>query len=732
MENVEELSIEETNKLREKLGLKKLDVEDKQDKKKKRGASKNEQDNEPKGRAKRGGAKNGKKDAGEEDNQEGGDALEGEGKNGRGRTKEAPKGSNKSTKTISEEFNDDIDDVEKWISKTRKTIDKKLADDEGIKYSDDDDEEEKGGKKKKKKNNVSRSVDSNHAKVEHKNEELTDDMILTLKDQHVLNNDEGKDCLINEELKKQNVKSILAKNDDSFWRKNYYDPLSYYDDTNKQNAEDGSAVHMLSKYDETKHSFDVTIKYDEQGGGGNDDHDRDGDDDDDGSAHAGRGGTKGKARGARTAKSRNNRLEGEVKGEGQVLHTQKTLPMRQTTSPDGSAFKVKKRKIKNINRRKKEEDAWAFLYDEPEGQDEEEAAQEGRQAKGSTSERNTVEGKTRGNEQNNENANANANANVIEDVLKKIRDEQTSMNFNSYFDYDLGENEEDKELYELLQQGNSLKRRKKEMDYQKELLKYIVINEDVKKNEEVSGNVIKLSDASEFCRSITLPMEIQESESMEKLQRGGGGLLDAEASAALGGDRSSNLIAPLSVNASDDMLRSTDGQRGKGKSTKGGQAKGGDKDSDDDDNDDGNDMNLSDHAFSQDGVSEIFNEIKLDEGLYGALEYLKTKGELTMEEKIYRNPENRPLHMSTSKHDIKLDYKNDSGKVMTPKETFRYISWIFHGKKQGKNKMEKKMRRMEIERRFKEDPMGSLPTLNVLKKVQQVHKKSYFTLSNNN
>ncbi|KMZ87027.1 hypothetical protein PVBG_02868 [Plasmodium vivax Brazil I] len=670
MENVEELSIEETNKLREKLGLKKLDVEDKQDKKKKRGASKNEQDNEPKGRAKRGGAKNGKKDAGEEDNQEGGDALEGEGKNGRGRTKEAPKGSNKSTKTISEEFNDDIDDVEKWISKTRKTIDKKLADDEGIKYSDDDDEEEKGGKKKKKKT--------------------------------------------------------------TFWRKNYYDPLSYYDDTNKQNAEDGSAVHMLSKYDETKHSFDVTIKYDEQGGGGNDDHDRDGDDDDDGSAHAGRGGTKGKARGARTAKSRNNRLEGEVKGEGQVLHTQKTLPMRQTTSPDGSAFKVKKRKIKNINRRKKEEDAWAFLYDEPEGQDEEEAAQEGRQAKGSTSERNTVEGKTRGNEQNNENANANANANVIEDVLKKIRDEQTSMNFNSYFDYDLGENEEDKELYELLQQGNSLKRRKKEMDYQKELLKYIVINEDVKKNEEVSGNVIKLSDASEFCRSITLPMEIQESESMEKLQRGGGGLLDAEASAALGGDRSSNLIAPLSVNASDDMLRSTDGQRGKGKSTKGGQAKGGDKDSDDDDNDDGNDMNLSDHAFSQDGVSEIFNEIKLDEGLYGALEYLKTKGELTMEEKIYRNPENRPLHMSTSKHDIKLDYKNDSGKVMTPKETFRYISWIFHGKKQGKNKMEKKMRRMEIERRFKEDPMGSLPTLNVLKKVQQVHKKSYFTLSNNN
>ncbi|EUD67399.1 hypothetical protein C922_02105 [Plasmodium inui San Antonio 1] len=550
-------------------------------------------------------------------------------------------------------------------------------------------------------------------------------MILTLKDQHVLNNYEEKDCLINEELKKKNVKSLLAKNDDSFWKKNYYDPLSYYDDTNKLNAEDGSPVHMLSKYDETKHSFDVTIKYNEEGGGGNNHHD------DDYTPRAPREGTKGKAKGARTAKSRNNQLHGEEKGEGQMQHTQKTLSMRQTTSPDRGAFQVKKRKIKNINRRKKEEDAWAFLYDEPEGQNEEEAAQEGRQGKGSTTERNTTgnntdERKTRGNEQNNE------NANVIEDVLKKIRDEQSSMDFNSYFDYDLGENEEDKELYELLQQGNSLKRRKKEMDYQKELLKYIVINEDVKRNQEVSGDVLKLSDASEFCRSITLPMEIQESENMAKLQKGGGALLDADGSASLGEDRLSNPLSPLSVNVSDEMLRSTDGQKGKGYTTKGRQPNGGDNDNGNDNGEDDNNMNLSDDAFSQDGVSEIFNEIKLDEGLYGALEYLKTKGELNMEEKIYRNPENRPLHMSTSKHDIKLDYKNDSGKVMTPKETFRYISWIFHGKKHGKNKMEKKMRRMEIERRFKEDPMGSLPTLNVLKKVQQVHKKSYFTLSSNN
>ena len=36
---------------------------------------------------------------------------------------------------------------------------------------------------------------------------------------------------------------------------------------------------------------------------------------------------------------------------------------------------------------------------------------------------------------------------------------------------------------------------------------------------------------------------------------------------------------------------------------------------------------------------------------------------------------------------LDLEYRDDSGRIMTPKEAFRYLCWIFHGKKPGKNKV---------------------------------------------
>ena len=45
--------------------------------------------------------------------------------------------------------------------------------------------------------------------------------------------------------------------------------------------------------------------------------------------------------------------------------------------------------------------------------------------------------------------------------------------------------------------------------------------------------------------------------------------------------------------------------------------------------------------------------------------------------------DNRPLEMSTLDGDIKLEYRDDFGRVQTPKEAFRSISWKFHGKAHG-------------------------------------------------
>ena len=46
---------------------------------------------------------------------------------------------------------------------------------------------------------------------------------------------------------------------------------------------------------------------------------------------------------------------------------------------------------------------------------------------------------------------------------------------------------------------------------------------------------------------------------------------------------------------------------------------------------------------------------------------------------------------------VKLEYVDDSGRVMTPKEAFRFLSHKFHGKGSGKKKTEKRQKKVEEE-----------------------------------
>eukprot|EP00913_Durusdinium_trenchii_P002628 g2434.t1 len=50
--------------------------------------------------------------------------------------------------------------------------------------------------------------------------------------------------------------------------------------------------------------------------------------------------------------------------------------------------------------------------------------------------------------------------------------------------------------------------------------------------------------------------------------------------------------------------------------------------------------------------------------------------------------------------DIKLEYRDDFGRVQTPKEAFRSISWKFHGKVPGRKNMERRLLRLENEMRL--------------------------------
>ncbi|SOV11094.1 U4/U6.U5 tri-snRNP-associated protein 1, putative [Plasmodium gaboni] len=671
-----ELSIEETNKLREKLGLKKLNITKDNDKK-------NENhDDEKGGKNRRKNSSNNKTKQIEKE--------EGFEEHVRDTKKKKQK-----INTISEDYKDDINDVEAWINKTRNSMNQRLEKHDEIKYSDDENEEQsynKKNKKRKKKNSNDNENFVSKVKVEHKNEDITEDMILTLKDQNILSSDQ-EDCLINEELKKQNMKSLLSKKDDNYWTQNYYDPLSYYDDNNNNNnnnIDDNSSIQMLPKYKDEKHSFDVSVTYEK----------------------------------TQTKYKHEKDIE-KKKKKNEYKNENKSVNKKQSHETN-HMVQLKKRKIKNINKRKKEEDAWDFLYNDN--------TEEDNQESDTTNKNNETKKKEKilqqKRDEQDEKDEHEQNVDILNDVINKIKEEQMDMDIN-YFDNPFSDNEDDKELYELLEKGSNLQKRKKEKNYENELLKYIVINEDEKSqknknndnnkdndndhsddddnnnnndNDYNSNNVIKLTNTSEFCKNISLPLDVLENEKKVKSKKKSANAQDVDIH--LNDEYNSSNKNILEENINEDILKNTILEN----------------------EDDYNDDNSSELH----GVSEIFNEVKLDEGLFGALEYLKTKGELNMEDKIYRNPENKPLHMSTDKDDIKLDYKNEFGKVMTPKESFRYISWIFHGKKQGKNKLEKKIKRLEIERRFKENPIDSLPTLNVLKKYQQMQKKSYFTLSNNN
>lgn len=497
----------------------------------------------------------------------------------------------------------------------------KKLEQESIKYSDEEDDKDQDGmsKKKGKKQTKNSKKNLSNLKVQHKNEDIQNGMVLTLKDKNVLSNED--DCLINEELKKQNVKNLITKNDDNYWNQNYYNPLSYYENDlkNKNEQKDNNtSINMIPKYDDKDHSFDIQINYN--------DNEKE-----------------------YEQKSNTKNSINKIK-----IKNTEDLRKRNFNSTDdkitksSNVIQMKKRKIKNINKRKSD-DVWSFLYKDPTNDEKESEKNNGDKIK---KEKNTV---TTNNE------NVNTNSNILQDVMEKIKEENMNMEFNYFDDTLLSQNEEEKELYELLEKGNDLKKKKKErINYQNELLKRIVINDDDKKiDDDKNNNTIKLTDASEFCKSIYLPLDTHENIKKSALKKND--KINGIEIAVSDRTNNSNRLSKLNHNDKDEN----------------------DKDSIKNDEHDEKKKKKNENIYddeidlSENGVSEIFNEIKLDEGLFGALEYLKTRGELNIEDKIYRNPENKPLHMPTDKNEIKIDYKNDTGKVMTPKESFRYISWIF-------------------------------------------------------
>ncbi|XP_075154055.1 U4/U6.U5 tri-snRNP-associated protein 1 [Haematobia irritans] len=83
------------------------------------------------------------------------------------------------------------------------------------------------------------------------------------------------------------------------------------------------------------------------------------------------------------------------------------------------------------------------------------------------------------------------------------------------------------------------------------------------------------------------------------------------------------------------------------------------------------------------------------------------------------------------KPNVKLEYIDDNGRILNLKEAFRYLSHKFHGKGPGKNKIEKRLKKMEQEGLMKtmsstDTPLG---TLTMLQQKQKETKTPYVVLS---
>ncbi|PHJ24765.1 sart-1 family protein [Cystoisospora suis] len=127
----------------------------------------------------------------------------------------------------------------------------------------------------------------------------------------------------------------------------------------------------------------------------------------------------------------------------------------------------------------------------------------------------------------------------------------------------------------------------------------------------------------------------------------------------------------------------------------------------------------------------FMNESPIGLGVAEALKYLQSKSHFSLDKmrQRRRRPDELPLHKPLGEKEIKLDHRDQYGNVMTPKDAFRQISWRFHGKYPSLRKQEKKMKKMDIERKLLCNPMEALPTLNALQKLQETEKASHLVLT---
>uniref|UniRef100_W5M1A6 Spliceosome associated factor 1, recruiter of U4/U6.U5 tri-snRNP n=1 Tax=Lepisosteus oculatus TaxID=7918 RepID=W5M1A6_LEPOC len=109
---------------------------------------------------------------------------------------------------------------------------------------------------------------------------------------------------------------------------------------------------------------------------------------------------------------------------------------------------------------------------------------------------------------------------------------------------------------------------------------------------------------------------------------------------------------------------------------------------------------------------------------------------MTIDDKYSRREEYRGFTQDFKekdgyKPDVKIEYVDDTGRKLTPKEAFRQLSHRFHGKGSGKMKTERRMKKLEEEALLKKMSSSDTPlgTVALLQEKQKSQKTPYIVLS---
>ncbi|KAH0487082.1 MAG: uncharacterized protein KVP18_003765 [Porospora cf. gigantea A] len=95
-------------------------------------------------------------------------------------------------------------------------------------------------------------------------------------------------------------------------------------------------------------------------------------------------------------------------------------------------------------------------------------------------------------------------------------------------------------------------------------------------------------------------------------------------------------------------------------------------------------------------VEPVVQEEYMGGGLAEALRKLKERGDLKPDKLHVRHGQDRVTPVgNTADSSIKLDYRDDYGRALGPKEAFNYLSYKFHGRGPGMKKLERQKRRMK-------------------------------------